>query len=163
MKGKMCFMLLMLLAVFNSAIIEASELLEKDTYVVTVTADVPAGYDRDIVVKYKESGVDGWCQEFKLTNLNGYKISQRLEEGTYQCVGREALDSVLSSEEILTLYSDKDILVSVVDKRSSEGVTTTEPVPIEQPAARNYGWMMPVIAIVVVAGMAAAIVIIVRK
>lgn len=163
MKEKICFLFAFLMLFCNVAFVEASKISEKETHVVTVTAEVPAGYNRDITLLYKEAGIDGWNYEFKLTSVNGYTVSQRLEEGEYQCIERTAQDTVLSSEEVLSLYHDAELLVSVVDKRSSEGITQTEAVPIATPTVRSYGWVKPAIIVTVVLGILIAVVVVVKK
>lgn len=160
---RICFMLAFLCVMFNQEIAKASEISARDTHVITVTAEVPAGYNREISLLYKEAGVDGWNYEFKLTEVNGYSVSQRLEEGEYQCLSREAADTILSSEEVFSLYSDMDLLVSVVDKRSSSNVTQAEPITMTAPVVRNYDWLQPAIISVVVLGVILVVVMIVRK
>lgn len=163
MREKIGLILMLLCIIFNPVIAKASEISARDTHVVTVTAEVPAGYDRDITLLYREAGVDGWNCEFKLTSVNGYTVSRRLEEGEYQCMERKAADTILSSEEVFSLYSDTDLLVSVVDERSSSGIVQAEPVTMTTPVVRSYGWLMPAIAIVVALGVAVVLIVIVKK
>lgn len=135
----------------------------KNTHVVTVTADVPAGFGRPITIIYKEAGSDGWQYEIKLTEDNNYSFNQRLEEGSYQCVSREADNAVVTSEESLQVYSDMELLVSVVDERESSNVAVVEPVVIQNVEPVSYAWVKPAVIGIIALGVMVISVILLKK
>lgn len=133
----------------------AGEIEPQQTAVLTVKADVPNGFDRDITISYQMVGDSDWNYEFVLNQTNGYQISQKLECGNYECIGREADDCTLSSEERFGLYSDYDLLVSVADERAASGVQVQTSQKIVLPETPTYGWVKFVVIGVVLVGVVA--------
>lgn len=154
----LCFMFL-----FGQNTVSAAIITKADTFTLTVVAEPPNGFNREIIVEYQEVGVDGWVHEFKLNSANGYCVQRRLEEGNYQCVRRSAASAIISSPESFNLNREQELLVSVVDERDSSQVTVAETVELTEPEEINYDWVKPVLGIFVFVSILAVILVLIKK
>ncbi len=160
MKLKVLLALLMLFLLYPAEGQAAGKIERQNTAILTVTADVPNDFDRNITVKYKVAGDTEWVYEFVLSPMNGFKVSQRVEQGIYQCAERTAVDCTVSLEEALSVYSDYDLLVSVTDNRTTTGVQVQPSRELPVQTEISYSWVKFTIGGLILVGILAIFIVI---